>query len=127
MIVETEIYLYESSLIDLGIKQESPIWLKAAFDFSKISKIRQDSPEDSYEPFEDMCIISINGENMTIHISYEKAVELWKQSKQETKSDKAEYLTDFLLYLNSRNLINDYDFTYEDVAKDFANLKSGTQ
>lgn len=81
MIVETEIYLYETSLIDLGIKQEEPIWLKAAFDFSKISKIREDSPEGSYEPFEDMCIIYLDGENATIHMSYEKAVELCKKSK----------------------------------------------
>ena len=38
-----------------------------------------------------------------------------------------ELLIDFLLDLNEKGLINNYDFSYEDVAQDFANKDENKQ
>lgn len=40
---------------------------------------------------------------------------------------KTNTLIDFLLYLNDRGLINNYDFSYEDVANDYLNSLDSPQ
>jgi len=85
-IIETQVWCYGKSQEEvdreqtLGITIDAPddVWLPFAVDFDKVIAIKQAAETEFLGP--NRATVYINEERLTINLSFEEAVEIWKKS-----------------------------------------------
>lgn len=82
MIVECNVWCTkDSKLTDLGVDENNDCWMPIGIDFSKIEHIKLAG--ENYFIGNDRAAVGCSNGILIIDLTYEHAMKLWKQSKNQ--------------------------------------------